>query len=251
MGAGKNKSHRKNRISKHVLQAEERRKQSEVEEKLLSAAAGRDNVGGASGDVAASATKTASSSDVIAKEVEQRTPADATEKKKISPPSSSSKTKDPQEASSYLSLWKYDRSNNTKQWKFNKNTQSWLLRHMYDFDKVSKGTFALLVEYLCSGGEGTRCRVEEDAKTRARRYKDWERRQKQEGGEEGKGGDDANGGGVEGKNDLETKEKETQSTTDGASWNQLNDHDKRKEFKRARKVLDALKDIREKKIDGE
>ena len=85
--------------------------------------------------------------------------------------------KDPEEASSYLSLWKHDRNG---AWKFNKNTQSWLLRHMYDHVRVSKTSIATLVEYVLSsagGGDGVmKCRTMEDAKRRARRYKKWEKK---------------------------------------------------------------------------
>lgn len=223
MGAGKNKSHRKKRISKHVLQAEERRKQQEVEKKLLSAA---ENDGGGP-SAAAEVVSTKKSS----KDSTPLTPSS----------SSSSKTKDPEEAASYLTLWSYDKTNNTKQWKFNKNTQSWLLRHMYDFDKVSKSSFATLVDYLCQGGEGARSRVEEDAKRRARRYKEWEKKKEQQLQNEGDTGEKA-------EEEEEVKEKnDQQSASDDKAWNELDDHDKRKEYKRARKVLDALKATREKK----
>mmetsp|Transcript_12650 Transcript_12650/g.27269 ORF Transcript_12650/g.27269 Transcript_12650/m.27269 type:complete len:232 (+) Transcript_12650:85-780(+) len=224
MGAGKNKNHRKKRISKHVLEAEQRKKQKEVENQLL-AAADRKETG---------APSTASPATASNNDTPQQGVADSNGKVVISP-ASSLKIKDPAEASSYLTLWNYDRKNNTKQWKFNKNTQSWLLRHMYDFDKVSKATSNLLVEYLCEGGARLRSRVEEDAKMRARRYKEWEKKQQQQQGKE-EGGDtnEAEGKGVE------SKEKATQSSED-ASWNGLDDHDKRKEYKRARKVLDALK----------
>jgi len=164
---------------------------------------------------------------------------------------SSAKTKDPDEASSYLTLWTYDRKNQTKTWKFNKNTQSWLSRHMYDFDKVSKTTFSTLVEYLCEGGDRAMARVEEDAKRRARRYKDWEKKSSQagEGEEEATkgGGDEAN---KDGEKDGEGNEKKKAQSAEDAAWNELDDHDKRKEYKRARKVLDSLKDAKQKKIDA-
>ena len=85
--------------------------------------------------------------------------------------------KDPEEASSYLSLWKHDRNG---AWQFNKNTQSWMLRHIYDHVRVSKTSFTTLVEYLLSsagGGDGVmKSRTMEDAKRRARRYKEWEKK---------------------------------------------------------------------------
>jgi hypothetical protein len=100
---------------------------------------------------------------------------------------------------------------------------------MYDVDKVSKATFATLVDYISQGGEGTRLRVEEEAKRRARRYKDWEKRQQQQEGEEQEEGD------------AKEEKKEMTKSQDDEHFNQLDDHDKRKEYKRARKVLDALK----------
>jgi len=210
MGAGKNKSHRKKRISKHVIQAEERRKQTEVEKQLLLAA-----------------ENGTSSSSVT-------TPSTPTEEKTET--TSNTKTKDPEEAASYLTLWKYDQTNNTKSWKFNKNTQSWLQRHMYEGDKVSKTTFATLVDYLTQGGDRLLSRVEEDAKMRARRYKEWEKKKESSTSET--------------TADGSTKEEsKSTSAADDITWNSLDDHDKRKEYKRARKVLDSIKASREEKKD--
>ena len=231
MGAGKNKSqHRKKRISKHVLQAEERKKQKEVENQLLSAA---------------EKGKPTSSADIPTTDHQQSDKDKDTSATK-SPSSSpkSSNTKDPEMASSYLTLWQYDKTNNTKQWKFNKNIQTFLLRNMYDFDKVNKTTFALLVDYICQGGDGLISRVEEDAKTKARRYKNWEKKQNakndNEEGEEPKEKDDDT-------NDDDKKEEQSPSDQD---WNALVDHDKRKEYKRARKVLDTVKANREKDTES-
>ena len=209
MGAGKNKSHRKKRISKHVLQAEERKKETQLENKLISAAEGG--------------------------ETSTETPESQIESTK------NSKVKDPQEAASYLTLWNHDRENNTKTWKFNKNTQSWLLRHMYNAEKVNKATFGLLVEYICQGGEGTRCRVEEDAKQKAIRYKDWEKSQESKDEE----GDDEEKTATPQKN-----KKSDQNKTEEEAWAELDDHDKRKEYKRARKVMDALKAVRETTVES-
>ena len=201
MGAGKSKKHRKKRISKHVVESQTRKKQEDAEKQLLAAASEGNG-------------ETSTNTD------------DANEPKKST---KHIKTKDPAEAASYLSLWELDRKSEstTKNWKFNKNTQSWLLRHMYDAEKVSKSTFATLVDYICQGGDKTRLRVEEEAKRRARRYKEWEKNQQNEGD----AGQD---------NDVATKD--TSSSPDDEQWNQLDDHDKRKEYKRARKVLDSLKD---------
>lgn len=207
MGAGKSKRHRKKRISKHVIESQTKRKQEDAEKKLLAASEG-------GGETSTSVVETSPEKD------------DSNKK------STPLKTKDPEEAASYLTLWNLDRNNTTsttKNWKFNKNTQSWLLRHMYDFDKVSKSTFATLVDYISEGGEGTRLRVEEEAKRRARRYKDWEKRQQQQEGVEQEEGD------------ANEEKKDLTKSQDDEHFNQLDDHDKRKEYKRARKVLDALK----------
>lgn len=204
MGAGKSKKHRKKRISKHVVESQTRKKQEDAEKQLLAASEGNG--------------ETSTNTD------------DAHEPKKST---KHTKTKDPAEAASYLSLWDLDRKSEstTKNWKFNKNTQSWLLRHMYDAEKVSKSTFATLVDYICQGGDKTRLRVEEEAKRRARRYKEWEKKQQNEG-DAGQDNDDVD--------DVATKD--TSSSPDDEVWNQLDDHDKRKEYKRARKVLDSLKE---------
>lgn len=274
MGAGKNKSHRKKRISKHVLQAEERRKIADVEKKLVD--------GAAAADAAAEKKKEKNGSGVIAADdpddsTSPKTMASNASTEPLASSSSSSspavvvavkKTKDPEEASSYLSLWKYDRSttnkdkNKNKQWKFNKNTQSWLLRHMYNPTKVSKHTFALLLEYLRNGeNDGVQNRVLEEAKFRARRYKEFEKQIQQqhqskllqENGcvekvvvqskEKNAQDDDTN-------NKEEEEEERTEQSSvskqvavvDSTSWKEMDEHEKRKEYKRARKVLDAFKE---------
>jgi len=226
MGAGKNKAHRKKRISKHVLEADARKKQAQLENTLISAA--EQEVGGASADTAVNTTQ-------------QDNAKGSTNKKKETSSSPASKTKDPEEAASYLTLWNHDRNNKHKSnassgtWKFNKNTQSWLLRHMYDSEKVKKTTHALLIDYICQGGDGTRSRVEEDAKRRAIRYKDWEKKQHGE----------AKGSGEEKKKGQEKTKNEEEE-----AWADLSDHDKRKEYKRARKVLEAIQAVKEKSVGG-
>ena len=260
MGASKKtKTRRKKRISKHVLQAEERRKQTQAENHLLAAV----EQGGGE-------TTTLSSSTEITKSTTSTKEGEKQSKGKIaaSPSNSSSKTKDPEDAASYLSSWNYDRNRKSDTsadiaaagsaaWKFNKNTQSWLLRHMYDSDKVSKATFAILVDYLSQGGKGTRCRVEEDAKRRARRYKEWEKNQQQKDpsqdprqtekgtSEEPLPMEEKRQSQTMGDEDVTKKDKALTSSLEDASWIQLDDHEKRKEYKRARKVLDSLKAVRE------
>lgn len=141
-----------------------------------------------------------------------------------------SNTKDPADAARYLETWKQ----NTEHWKFHKNTQSWLIRHMYDFDKIPKHVFALLLDYLQSADVQTIIRTRQDATRRALRYQKYTTTTTQQ----------------------TLKEEETTTTTktatngvspdhendddDDSHWKSLNDHDKRKEYKRARKVLECL-----------
>lgn len=114
-----------------------------------------------------------------------------------SPPKKAKATRDPQEALNYLVLWKNSKAN----WKFNKNTQTWLIRHMYDVSKVPKHSFEILLEYLQSGSSNME-RVTQDATKRALCYQN--------------------------------------KTAYDAPYDALEEHDKRKIYKRARKVLDAL-----------
>merc|ERR1712166_1505922 len=87
----------------------------------------------------------------------------------------------PTEAFTYLTQWKANKSNKNASssskvsiWKFNKNTQSWLIRNMYEVDKVAKPSFLLLLEYLKGlEGETTKDRIKAEASRRARRYKEY------------------------------------------------------------------------------
>mmetsp|Transcript_29803 Transcript_29803/g.44974 ORF Transcript_29803/g.44974 Transcript_29803/m.44974 type:complete len:212 (+) Transcript_29803:168-803(+) len=169
--------------------------------------------------------------------VDMNTTADANETASPPPTTTSAtktnnKVKDPIEAKSYLSLWKADKDT----WKFNKNTQSWLIRHMYLVDYVDKGTFAVMCDYL-SGMKGQSCRdrILEDAKRRALRYKEWEKNKKEkEGAEEGSDEKDITTASSSStlKNEDDDGEKQ---------WSSMSDHDKRKEYKRARRVIDVFK----------
>mmetsp|Transcript_33631 Transcript_33631/g.100315 ORF Transcript_33631/g.100315 Transcript_33631/m.100315 type:complete len:231 (-) Transcript_33631:2757-3449(-) len=124
--------------------------------------------------------------------------------------------KDPKEAAAYLSSWKH-RDSGEGVWKFNKNTQSWLIRNMYDKDKLAKAPFADLLEYLQGLNKGiTRMRMRDDAERRAMRYKQWE-----------KSGNDSN---------IRVEDE------DHEEWAALDDGGKRKEYKRARQVLDMLRE---------
>ena len=105
--------------------------------------------------------------------------------------------KDPQEALNYLVLWKTHKDS----WKFNKNTQTWLIRHVYDAGVVPKHSFETLLEYL-QAGRSSMDRVVQEAKKRALCYQN--------------------------------------KKSYDAQYDALDEHDQRKVYKRARKVLDVL-----------
>ena len=219
-GSGKNKVRRKKRISKHVQDAEDRRK-----------AKAEGGEGEKAGEGQAQQQQNGTSSGSSAK------------KKKRS---ANRHVKDPAEVASYLSSWKH--RDDGSGWRFNKNTQSWLLRHMYETEKVPKPTFTLLVDYLVGCQGMTRRRLREDAARRALRYKEYEKKRDSNDPNEknATGGGDGDGDG-DGDDVVATKEAAQKKDTedDGnaeAEWKALDDHDKRKEYKRARKILDAIKE---------
>lgn len=141
--------------------------------------------------------------------------------------------KDPSEAVEYLKQWKHEKTT----WKFNKNTQSWIIRHMYDAEKLDKSAFTLVTEYLQGLQGGTaKSWALADATKRALRYKKFEKSQTD--GTVAKEDNNKSG-------DAEKKETAKLSdadTEDLIRWKNLSDHDKRKEYKRARKVLEVLKE---------
>lgn len=159
--------------------------------------------------------------------------------------------KDPSEAATYLEEWKQskqDTNKNASTWKFNKNTQSWLIRHMYEADKVPKGIFSVLLEYLAGlEGKTTRVWIRSEASRRALRYKEYEKKHS------GKQVEKEEKGTLEKTTNIkkETSESTEKAATEGkltsdeeqedqARWEKLSDHDKRKEYKRARKVLESI-----------
>jgi hypothetical protein len=144
--------------------------------------------------------------------------------KKQQPRSKNNKhVKDPKEAMAYLEQWKVSRG---LDWKFNKNTQSWLIRHMYDAALVSKHTFEVLLEYLQDCHADAKKRLCMDATQRAVRY--------QRHTEKNDGGDDTN------RRHDDDAAPATVDVRADESFQQKDEHDKRKEYKRARKLLDAL-----------
>lgn len=150
--------------------------------------------------------------------------------------------KAPSEAATYLLDWER-RDSELSTWKFNKNTQSWLIRHMYEVDKVSKSSFTTLLKYLEGlNGVSARSRVRSEASRRALRYKEHEEKGTEEKTEEkpmdiNPNTEDAKDGSSEAMSGSKTEEVEVD---EDERWQQLSVHDKRKEYKRARKVLETV-----------
>jgi hypothetical protein len=174
--------------------------------------------------------------------------------------SSARHVKEPEEATSYLTTWKAFKRNTDEStsvsntvWKFNKNTQSWLIRHLYEVDKVPKGTFDLLLEYLQGlQGDKTQLRIVSEASRRARRYKDYVVYQQADFSSSEPNDNDCDKDEHIASTNTQSDTVTIESTTvipkedsereqDEVRWKQLSDHDKRKEYKRARKVLDVVK----------
>jgi len=208
--------------------------------------------------------------------------------------------KHPQEAFSYLTQWKEQTNSSGNEdkngessssvvtttsvsWKFNKNTQSWLIRHMYELEKVSKKCFLLLEEYLQGlKGETMKEHIRMEASRRCRRYKkecissstdksnSSSKNKKTTTSSDNNGNDDDNDDDddddVDNNSDMEEEMNDTKDEPDNKTttttnsnniysssasesksefdnkmeedrWKKLDDHDKRKEYKRARKVL--------------
>lgn len=116
---------------------------------------------------------------------------------------------------------------------------------MYESDKVSKATFTLLLDYLQGLQGGGKTRVRQDATRRATRYKEYERDNssdavaredgRQDGGAEAEAREEGGDQGEAARPDSDA------DVDDATRWSRLNDHDKRKEYKRARKVLEVFK----------
>jgi WKF domain len=139
-----------------------------------------------------------------------------------------SHVKDPAEAAAYLTAWQ-----SKSGWKFNKNTQSWLIRHMYS-DKLSKATFATLLAYLDAAGDSIKQRVIDDATSRAVRYQTTSNHAK---------GESTETASISTANFRTSAmlASDAEAIEEAKDWEQLSEHDKRKEYKRARKLLDTLK----------
>ena len=199
---------KKKRVSKHVLQAQEARKVSRP------------------------------INDIVLPGPPQNEPMKQSEIQPKKP--KKSKTKDPIEAASYLSAWKHREAGGA--WKFNKNTQSWLIRHMYEADKVAKATFVIMLEYLKGLPANLRSRVVEVAEKRAVRYKEFEKilTEKNNIGADERNKQDQEATDV-GKDVVEiAQDKDDSGEDDDSRWQRLDEHNKRKEYKRARKILETF-----------
>jgi WKF domain len=262
-----NSANRKKRVSKHVLKSRQGKKR--VEE-------GGDDVP-ATNDVAANVIGSGNSGGTGSPQSSAERGGDSGAKAEALPSADHarrrrkrktiSQMKDPGEAASYLKAWKASKTGITTDgatplggpadaWKFNKNTQSWLIRHMYEFDKVPKGTFSILQEYL-KGLEGTltKERIRTEATWRARRYKEHCNAKQKDGiTEESGDGHNPDCGGE--KEHVNTTPREKSNVRDPAvsskeeieeeetRWINLDEREKRKEYKRARILLDLLKEAK-------
>ncbi|GMI22304.1 hypothetical protein TeGR_g10950 [Tetraparma gracilis] len=227
MGSSKNRTGvattpKKKRVSKHVLVAAARQAEKSADG---SGGGGGDSDGGGSDGGEDGQQVVEPASDAAAKALKRKE-----EKKNNKKPKkkANAHTKPPAEAGNYLVLWKLDKANpGTAGWKFNKNTQSWLLRHMYNDKLVVKATFAALCEYMVGLTGKSREDKRAEAKELCAQYKAWA------ASDEGKAAEaaaaDAEGGGAE----------DAQFT--GANFAELGPKTKRKVYKRARLCYDVLK----------
>lgn len=230
---------KKRKRSKHVLEAEAARKKTKGTENQLE--------------------RSANNNDNLGTIVSENVPSSP---KKVGRKRKHKTVKDPAEAALYLTRWKADRdakesdnkanNRNNSGWKFNKNTQSWLIRHMYEADKLSKSTFSLLLEYLHgmpSNSQG-RERIMAEAVRRAVRYQDYEKskmnnpkddRVKEKADNEKEAKKTNSQGVANDSTNEQADDDEAERIEEADRWSKLDDHGKRKEYKRARKVLETLK----------
>ena len=209
----------KKRVAKHILAAREK-SNANVENNV---------------DDVLSSSSLSDVVPIIPSPLESDRPSINKKNKNPSSPNPKTHTKPPTEASNYLILWS---SAKEDAWKFNKNTQSWLLRHMYDDDLVNKKTFGLLLEYMPSiKGTGMLERLVKEAFLRAKLYKKFEAASK----EETDGAAPAAGNVVD--DDSATAETIAANNLIEKEFAALDDHGKRKVFKRCRRIHDVLKEL--------
>jgi len=212
----KKKKGKKRKISKHIAEAAATKKQQADETTATTDAGGTPKITANKAEASPNKKKRKSATSIV---------------------------KDPAEAGAYLISWqKHQKDASSSAWKFSKNTQSWLIRHMYEADKVSKGNFAVLLDYIKSGDKNTIQRCLEEATRRALRYQQSSSHEQKDEESDSKN-----------KNKKEDEKERSKNKSDGSAtaqevngvdeevrWNKLDEHDKRKEYKRARKVLDTL-----------
>jgi len=107
---------------------------------------------------------------------------------------------------------------------------------MYDAEMIPKASFAILMDYLTGlHGKETIDRINEDTVKRILRYKEWEKK-----GERGDHKDENDKGETEDKTPDEDDDDEE---NDDKRFRNMSAHEKRKEYKRARKVHDVVKKL--------
>jgi hypothetical protein len=219
---------KKRKISKHVLQAQEDRLMKQQQQQPEQ---NQDGINIVDPPASLATTKANNTNKAAA------TATSVSKKKK------NKNMKDPNEVANYLTQWKKNIDGQESVWKFNKNTQSWLIRHMYEADKLSKSSFTLLLEYLdgLKGGDA-KSRILTEATRRAVRYKEYEKVRDDKG--EKDGGNAAAEKAPDPAGEATTATPLTEQEEDDARWKKLDDHDKRNEYKRSRKILDTLKDAK-------
>jgi WKF domain len=168
--------------------------------------------------------------------------------------------KDPTDVAGYLTAWKScddekqnkstTSSSSQSSWKFNKNTQSWLIRHLYDGSKVTKTVFTDALLYFGKANDAVQLRLRQDATMRALRYQQYINSSKESSGSNLHCAGTNDGGLSHDSNDPDStrgaianeisKADFIDSLLDNTQWSQLDEHDRRKEYKRARKVLETL-----------
>ena len=122
---------------------------------------------------------------------------------------------------------------------------------MYEVEKVSKHTFGLLVEYLHEGSTNTTTfqRIYQDAISRIQQYKSWRDdhvnllQSSQENNEEGPNKEDEKESKVQqDDNNDEDDNNQNDDNNNGVDtqerFQNLTYHEKRKEYKRARKIVE-------------
>lgn len=133
---------------------------------------------------------------------------------------------EPAEAWAHLLDW--EEQHDTDAWQFNEAADVWLIKNMYDAEAVPKDVFAFLVEgYLQVKPEDEKQAIRNCATRCVSRYKKFEKQVKDGTWQE----PPASG----------TTDTDDDDDDEDAVWNRIDEHEKRKRYKRARKTLDVVK----------